>query len=306
MSATLRSINCSRNPRLPLLTPTSISIRNADRSTAPHESRCKTRRPNRFLRFTSPTSNSLFRTLDSIGHSTWSAAHHVICTPSTHWISRWPRAKFSYSHALFRIPPMDSATATSRQNLPTTEHFSTRVSFRRLDTIRAMSSMTRAVAAKNTLASCRKWRSAEIQSTRAEIYFVPSSDWITFHTIVSTSADQIAIAPGYLQRAWKQNNRNYYEYSMGSTHIADFFAFLSARYATRKEVYNGPNGPVNLEVYYYPTHTYDIDDMLASSRAGLDYYQTHYSPYQFTQYRIMEFPRYREFRAIVSKHCAVL
>ena len=98
--------------------------------------------------------------------------------------------------------------------------------------------------------------------------FVPSSDWITFHTIVSTSADQIAIAPGYLQRTWKQDNRNYYEYSMGSTHIADFFAFLSARYATRKEVYNGPNGPVNLEVYYYPTHTYDIDDMLASSRAG--------------------------------------
>ncbi|HEY5256121.1 MAG TPA: M1 family aminopeptidase [Acidobacteriaceae bacterium] len=125
--------------------------------------------------------------------------------------------------------------------------------------------------------------------------FVPSSDWITFHTIVSTSADQIAIAPGYLQRTWKQNNRNYYEYSMGSTHIADFFAFLSARYATRKEVYNGPNGPVNLEVYYYPTHTYDIDDMLASSRAGLDYYQAHYSPYQFTQYRIMEFPRYRGF-----------
>ncbi len=35
--------------------------------------------------------------------------------------------------------------------------------------------------------------------------------------------------------------------------------------------------------------------MLASSRAGLDYYQAHFSPYQFTQYRIMEFPRYRTF-----------
>ena len=125
--------------------------------------------------------------------------------------------------------------------------------------------------------------------------FVPSSDWITFHTVVSTSADQIAIAPGYLQRAWKKDGRNYYEYSMGSTHIADFFAYLSARYAVRKEVYSGPNGPVNLEVYYDPAHTYDIDDMLASSRAGLDYDQAHYSPYQFTQYRIMEFPRYRNF-----------
>jgi ABC-2 type transport system permease protein len=125
--------------------------------------------------------------------------------------------------------------------------------------------------------------------------FVPSSDWITFHTVVSTSADQIAIAPGYLQRSWKSGDRNYFEYSMGSTHIADFFAYLSAKYTVRKDVYAGSSGPVNLEVYYDPAHTYDIADMLASSRAGLDYYQAQYSPYQFTQYRIMEFPRYRGF-----------
>ncbi len=125
--------------------------------------------------------------------------------------------------------------------------------------------------------------------------FTANSDWITYHTVVSTSNDQIAIAPGYLQRQWQQNGRHYYEYSMGSTHILDFFAYLSGRYATRKEVYSGPNGPVNLEVYYDPAHTYDIDDMLASARAGLDYYQAHYSPYQFTQFRIIEFPRYRTF-----------
>jgi ABC-2 type transport system permease protein len=52
---------------------------------------------------------------------------------------------------------------------------------------------------------------------------------------------------------------------------------------------------VALEVYYDPAHTYDIDDMLASSRSGLDYYDRAYSPYQFTQYRILEFPRYRNF-----------
>ena len=125
--------------------------------------------------------------------------------------------------------------------------------------------------------------------------FNPFSDWITYKTVVSTSGDQIAIAPGYQQRAWKQDGRNYYEYSMGSTHIQDFFAYLSGRYTTKKEVYSGPNGPVNLEVYYDPAHPYNVDDMLASSRAGLDYYQAHYSPYQFTQYRIMEFPRYRSF-----------
>jgi ABC-2 type transport system permease protein len=125
--------------------------------------------------------------------------------------------------------------------------------------------------------------------------FTTNSDWITYHTVVSTSGDQLAIAPGYLQRSWQEHGRRFYEYSMGSTHILDFYAYLSGRYQTRRGVYSGPNGPVNLEVYYNPDHTYDIDDMLASSRAGLDYYQKHYSPYQFTQYRIMEFPRYRQF-----------
>jgi hypothetical protein len=127
------------------------------------------------------------------------------------------------------------------------------------------------------------------------VFFRGESDWVTYHTVVSTSADQIAVAPGYLQREWQDNGRRYFEYSMGSTHILDFFSYISARYQSRKEIYHGPNGDVSLEVYYDPAHTYDIDDMLASSRAGLDYYQRTFSPYQFKQYRIFEFPRYRTF-----------
>jgi len=127
------------------------------------------------------------------------------------------------------------------------------------------------------------------------VFFRGESDWITYHTIVSTSPNQIAIAPGYLQREWQDNGRRFFEYSMGSTHILNFFSYISANYQTRKETYHGPNGDVSLEVYYDPAHTYNVDGMLASSRAGLDYYQRIYSPYQFTQYRIFEFPRYRTF-----------
>ena len=127
------------------------------------------------------------------------------------------------------------------------------------------------------------------------VFFRGESDWVTYHTVVSTSADQIAVAPGYLQREWQDKGRRYFEYSMGSTHILDFFSYISARYQSRKEMYHGPNGDVALEVYYDPAHTYDVDDMLASSRAGLDYYQKTFSPYQFKQYRIFEFPRYRTF-----------
>jgi ABC-2 type transport system permease protein len=35
--------------------------------------------------------------------------------------------------------------------------------------------------------------------------------------------------------------------------------------------------------------------MIASSKAGLAYYEKNYSPYQFKQFRILEFPRYRGF-----------
>ncbi len=125
--------------------------------------------------------------------------------------------------------------------------------------------------------------------------FTSDSDWITFHSVVSTSGDQTAIAPGYPQRDWRANGRHYFEYSMGAVKMADFFSWVSGRYRVRRETAHGPGGPVNIEVYYDPAHPYDVDDMIASSRAGLEYFQTNFSPFQFSQFRIMEFPRYRTF-----------
>jgi len=121
--------------------------------------------------------------------------------------------------------------------------------------------------------------------------FSPGSNFITYHSIVSTSHDQVALSPGYLVRNWQQDGRNYFEYSMGSTRIQNFFSYVSGQYAVRRDTWNG----VKLEVYYLPTHAYDVDKMIATSKAGLDYYTKNYGPYQFGQYRIIEFPRYRSF-----------
>jgi aminopeptidase N len=78
---------------------------------------------------------------------------------------------------------------------------------------------------------------------------------------------------------------------MGATKIALFFNYTSARYQVKRVPYKG----VNIEIYYDPKHTFDVDDFVAASKAGLDYYQTNYGPFQFAQYRILEFPRYRGF-----------
>jgi ABC-2 type transport system permease protein len=131
--------------------------------------------------------------------------------------------------------------------------------------------------------------------------FTKDSDWITYHTTVSTSdhdsegKPQIAIAPGYLQKDWHANGRHYFEYSMGDVKMLDFFSYVSARYLEKKDVYQGVNGPINIEVYYDAHHPYDVDDMIASAKAGLAYYEANYSPFQFKQFRILEFPRYRGF-----------
>jgi len=125
--------------------------------------------------------------------------------------------------------------------------------------------------------------------------FTTESDWISYHTTVSTADDQIALSPGYLTRDWHANGRHYFSYDMGNVKTLDFFAYVSGRYDVKREMYQGAANPIAIEVYHTAAHTYDVDDMIASSKAGLAYYEKRFSPFQFRQYRILEFPRYRGF-----------
>ncbi len=55
------------------------------------------------------------------------------------------------------------------------------------------------------------------------------ADWINFEATVSTSPDQIAIAPGYLQKEWVENGRRYFHYKMDAP-ILDIYSIQSGRY----------------------------------------------------------------------------
>jgi aminopeptidase N len=121
--------------------------------------------------------------------------------------------------------------------------------------------------------------------------FTTNSEWVTFHAVVSTSPDQIAIAPGYLTREWTENGRRYFEYSMGGTRINDFYSFLSGRFSVKSDQWKN----VKLEIYYQPGHEFNLDKMMDSSKTGLEYYEKNFGPYQFNQFRVLEFPRYRQF-----------
>src|SRR5215472_3133671 len=125
---------------------------------------------------------------------------------------------------------------------------------------------------------------------RKNNYLISDSDWVTFDATVSTSADQIAIAPGYLQREWTEGGRRYFHYAMDSK-ILRFFAFLSARYEVKRDHWYD----VAIEIFYHPGHEYNLDRMISSVKKSLDYYTRNFSPYQHHQVRIIEFPRYRAF-----------
>ncbi|MFT4762042.1 MAG: ABC-2 type transport system permease protein [Paraglaciecola sp.] len=120
------------------------------------------------------------------------------------------------------------------------------------------------------------------------------ADRINLEIIMSTSDDQIAIAPGYLQKEWEEDGRRYFHYKMDKP-IANFFSMVSARYEVVRDVWKGDSQEVRLEIYYNKGHEYNLDRMLRSMKNSLDYFTKNFSPYQYRQLRIMEFPRYSSF-----------
>ncbi|WP_458626815.1 M1 family aminopeptidase [Winogradskyella sp. PC D3.3] len=116
-------------------------------------------------------------------------------------------------------------------------------------------------------------------------YISKDSDWIDFEATVSTSEDQIAIAPGYLQKEWVEDGRRYFHYKMDSK-ILNFYAFNSAKYKVKKDKWKD----VSLEIYYHEGHEYNLDRMMDGMKASLAYNSENFSPYQHRQLRIVEFP----------------
>ena len=70
-----------------------------------------------------------------------------------------------------------------------------------------------------------------------------------------------------------------------------FFTFLSARYEVRRDQWND----VALEIFYHKGHEFNVDRMMESLKASLQEFSTRFSPYQFKQLRVIEFPRYSQF-----------
>jgi ABC-2 type transport system permease protein len=116
------------------------------------------------------------------------------------------------------------------------------------------------------------------------------SDFINVETVISTSNDQIAIAPGSLQEQWEEGERRYYKYRTDTPSL-DFYSFMSADFEVARRKWNG----IDIEVYYDKKHPQNIEMMLDAVERSLKYYTQNFGPYYHKQCRIIEFPRYGSF-----------
>jgi ABC-2 type transport system permease protein len=134
----------------------------------------------------------------------------------------------------------------------------------------------------------RKARMASIDDSlaRKNNIFSNNADWIQFETTLSTDDGQIAVAPGYLQKDWKENGRHYYKYVMDRP-MVNFYSMLSGNYQVLREKWND----VNIEIYYQKGHEYNLNRMMKGVKNSLNYYAENFGPYQHKQARIIEFPR---------------
>jgi aminopeptidase N len=142
---------------------------------------------------------------------------------------------------------------------------------------------------KRDLGDVPRMSKLEDEKARNDIGMM-DSDWINFEATVSTSSDQIALAPGYLQREWTENGRRYFHYKMDRP-MLPYYCFLSARWEVKRGEWQG----LPIEIYYDSKHAYNVDRMIDATRKSLDYFTANFSPYQHRQVRILEFPRYARF-----------
>ncbi|MGB3455181.1 MAG: M1 family aminopeptidase, partial [Litorimonas sp.] len=115
------------------------------------------------------------------------------------------------------------------------------------------------------------------------------ADYVDFDAEVCTIESQIPVAPGKFRGETVEDGRRCRSYRSINP-ILNFFSFLTAEYEVRTDVWEGNGQRVDLEIYFHPAHDYNIDIMFEAMKVSMETYTDVFTPYQYAQLRIMEFP----------------
>ncbi|WP_405208764.1 M1 family aminopeptidase [Aquimarina sp. LLG6339-5] len=125
--------------------------------------------------------------------------------------------------------------------------------------------------------------------------FNEDANYINFEAVVSTSSDQIAIAPGKLVKEWKENDRSYFQYDLESQTDL-FFNVVSARYDVERSSWTAPSGKkVDIEIYHSPKHKRNLEYFINGVKVALEYCSKNFYEYPNSVIRVVEFPAHSTF-----------
>ncbi|MEM8960824.1 MAG: M1 family aminopeptidase [Acidobacteriota bacterium] len=116
------------------------------------------------------------------------------------------------------------------------------------------------------------------------------ADPIPFEVLVTTDADQIALAPGDRIHTSESDGRKTFTYR-SAVPMHHLWAVVSGRYAVASEHWRG----IDLEIYHQPEHDENIDSMVRGMKRSLEYLTATFGDYPHKALRIVEFPRYSRF-----------
>jgi len=156
-----------------------------------------------------------------------------------------------------------------------------------------MIGMDRSVGLLSDRAKRRKFglppelRPAKLEDLSATRRNYIGADWVNADITVTTDADQVPLAPGYQRSDVTRNGRRTVRFVTESP-VLYFLSMQSARYEITRQAHKG----VEMVIYHDRAHSRNVPRMMQALAASLDYYQGHFSPYQFRQARISEFPAY--------------
>jgi hypothetical protein len=119
-----------------------------------------------------------------------------------------------------------------------------------------------------------------------------TDSFITYNAVISTDATQQALSNGNLIDHWRKNNRNYFHYK-SDIPIFNDFVFVSGEY----EVATGEQNSINLEIYYYKKHPWNISRIVKGMEKGIEYCSNNFGKYPFSTFRLVEVPNYHQFGA---------
>lgn len=116
--------------------------------------------------------------------------------------------------------------------------------------------------------------------------------WDQFTTIdatVATSQEETAFVPGEAIATRREGDRRYFSYSTNAP-VVNQYAFFSGKYAVKEDQWQDPRSQktVDIQVVHHPTHTANLDRIMQSTKASLDYFSKEIGPYPYNSLRFIE------------------